>query len=86
MNVKAPKPKPKDEPLEMESSKPDTGTRNYTGKMYYVKRVNYLLSQAYEVELRNGVVVKETAISTEDLPNASIGTASRYLWNQVRGE
>jgi hypothetical protein len=58
----------------------------YSGKAYYVRKLSYLLSQAYEATIENGVVVKETAISTEDMPSTTIGTASKHLWNQLRGE
>ena len=80
------KPKPKEEVVKMEPSPADTGIRAYTGKVFYVKRINYLLSQAYEVTMVNGVPVKEIAISVEDTPATTIGTASKALWSQLRGE
>jgi hypothetical protein len=84
--AKETKPKPKDEDIKMEPSPADTGARAYTGKVYYVKRINYLLSQAYEVEVVNGVFGSEKAISVPDMPSTTIGTASKHLWSQVRGE
>jgi len=67
---------------------PDTTTHEsqFSGKVYYVKKLSYLLSQAYEVTLEDGVFVKEVPISTEDMPATTIGVASKALWKQLRGE
>jgi hypothetical protein len=86
MSFKA-KPKPKEEPIEMEPSQPDTGTRaTYSGKVYYVKRINYLLSQAFEATIKDGILYDEKAISIEDMPSTTIGSASSALWGQLRGD
>lgn len=72
--------------LETPVATPVPESPKYSGKAYYVKKHTYLLSQAYEASIENGIVVKETAISIEDMPSTTIGTASKYLWSQLRGE
>jgi hypothetical protein len=67
---------------------PDTTTHEsqFSGKVYFVRKLSYLLSQAYEATIENGVIVKEIPISVEDMPATTIGVASKALWKQLRGE
>ena len=75
----------KNKTVEVENNKPQIMPQ-FSGTAYMVKKLSYLLSQAYELTIQDGVVVKEVAISTEDMPATTIGTASKHLWSQLRGE
>jgi hypothetical protein len=58
----------------------------YSGKAYFVKKHSYLLSQAFELTIKDGVVISEEPISVQDMPATSIGRVNSALWNQLRGE
>jgi hypothetical protein len=75
----------KNQPMSKAKKSDPAPSLKVTGKFYTVGKSGHLLAEAFEIELKDGVVVGVKSLSrAPDLSATAVGICSREIWVNLR--